>query len=94
MYAIMFPFAACISPKPSVVIVTMEKYNDLKNNSNDSMLTNFSGLFPKSCINEGNLRYINEKNIEEISIAGADAFVAGSAIFGTQDYKKAISLLK
>ena len=33
---------------------------------------------------------VTEKNIEEISIAGADAFVAGSAIFGTQDYKKAI----
>ena len=37
---------------------------------------------------------VNEKNIEEISIAGADAFVAGSAIFGTQDYKKAIKGLK
>ncbi|MBU1163225.1 MAG: ribulose-phosphate 3-epimerase [Proteobacteria bacterium] len=37
---------------------------------------------------------VTEKNIEEISIAGADAFVAGSAIFGTQDYKKTISLLK
>jgi ribulose-phosphate 3-epimerase len=37
---------------------------------------------------------VNEKNIEEISIAGADAFVAGSAIFGTQDYKQTISLLK
>ncbi|MBU4259684.1 MAG: ribulose-phosphate 3-epimerase [Proteobacteria bacterium] len=37
---------------------------------------------------------VTEKNIEEISIAGADAFVAGSAIFGTQDYKKTISFLK
>jgi ribulose-phosphate 3-epimerase len=37
---------------------------------------------------------VNEKNIEEISIAGADAFVAGSAIFGTRDYKKAIKGLK
>jgi ribulose-phosphate 3-epimerase len=37
---------------------------------------------------------VNEKNIEEISIAGTDAFVAGSAIFGTQDYKKAIKGLK
>jgi ribulose-phosphate 3-epimerase len=37
---------------------------------------------------------VNEKNIEEISIAGADAFVAGSAIFGSQDYKKTIKDLK
>jgi len=37
---------------------------------------------------------VTEKNIKEISIAGVDAFVAGSAIFGTQDYKKTISLLK
>jgi ribulose-phosphate 3-epimerase len=37
---------------------------------------------------------VNEKNIEEISIAGADAFVAGSAIFGSQDYKKTINSLK
>jgi len=37
---------------------------------------------------------VTEKNIEKISIAGADAFVAGSAIFGTQDYKKTISLLR
>ena len=31
-----------------------------------------------------------ENNIEEISIAGADAFVAGSAVFGSDDYKKTI----
>ena len=37
---------------------------------------------------------VTEKNIDEISIAGADAFVAGSAIFGSQDYKKTIGFLK
>jgi len=37
---------------------------------------------------------VNEKNIEEISIAGTDAFVAGSAIFGSQNYKKTINRLK
>ena len=34
---------------------------------------------------------VTEKNIEEISLAGVDAFVAGSAIFGTNDYKKTIN---
>ncbi len=34
---------------------------------------------------------VTEKNIKEISLAGIDAFVAGSAIFGTNDYKKTIS---
>jgi len=34
---------------------------------------------------------VNEKNIESISAAGADAFVAGSAIFGSQNYKKTIN---
>ncbi len=33
---------------------------------------------------------VNEKTIEEISLAGTDVFVAGSAIFGSQDYKKTI----
>ncbi|MDL1964980.1 MAG: ribulose-phosphate 3-epimerase [Deltaproteobacteria bacterium] len=37
---------------------------------------------------------VSEKNIEEISIAGVDAFVAGTAIFGSQDYKKTIGFLK
>ena len=37
---------------------------------------------------------VTEKNIEEISIAGVDAFVAGTAIFGSQDYKKTIGFLK
>ena len=33
---------------------------------------------------------INEKTIAEVSRAGADVFVAGSAIFGSSDYKKTI----
>ena len=37
---------------------------------------------------------VNEKTIYDISEAGADVFVAGSAIFGTGDYKKTISNLR
>jgi len=37
---------------------------------------------------------VNEKTINTISEAGADVFVAGSAIFGTGDYKKTIKNLK
>ncbi len=37
---------------------------------------------------------VNEKTIYSISKAGADVFVAGSAIFGTGDYKKTIKKLK
>jgi ribulose-phosphate 3-epimerase len=37
---------------------------------------------------------INEQNIGEISRAGADIFVAGSAIFGTGDYAKTIGALR
>ena len=33
-------------------------------------------------------------NIAQIAAAGADTFVAGSAIFGTQDYKTTISRMK
>ena len=33
---------------------------------------------------------VNPENIKSISQAGADVFVAGSAIYGTQDYKKTI----
>ena len=33
-------------------------------------------------------------NIAQIAAAGADTFVAGSAIFGTQDYKSTISRMK
>ena len=34
---------------------------------------------------------VNEKTIEEISMAGVDVFVAGSAIFGSSDYRKTIA---
>jgi ribulose-phosphate 3-epimerase len=37
---------------------------------------------------------IGEKNIAEISRAGADVFVAGSAIFGSKDYKKTIDAFR
>jgi ribulose-phosphate 3-epimerase len=37
---------------------------------------------------------VNETTILEISEAGADVFVAGSAIFGSRDYGKTISTLK
>ena len=37
---------------------------------------------------------VNEKTIAEISAAGADVFVAGSAIFGSPDYKKSIQRLR
>ena len=33
-------------------------------------------------------------NIREIATAGADTFVAGSAIFGTDDYQKTIDLMR
>ena len=33
-------------------------------------------------------------NIAEISRAGADSFVAGSAVFGSKDYKKTVMELK
>jgi len=35
-----------------------------------------------------------EENIKDISIAGSDVFVAGSAIFGSPDYKKTIAGFK
>ena len=37
---------------------------------------------------------VNEKTISAISAAGADVFVAGSAIFGSNDYKKTIDSFK
>ncbi len=37
---------------------------------------------------------VNEKNIREISAAGANTFVAGSAIFGQQDYKAVIDTMR
>lgn len=37
---------------------------------------------------------INEQNVKEISNAGADTFVMGSAIFNSDDYKKTISTVR
>ncbi len=37
---------------------------------------------------------VNEKTIAKIAKAGADVFVAGSAVFGNKDYKAAIQGLK
>lgn len=37
---------------------------------------------------------VSEKNIADIAAAGADTFVAGSAIFGKQDYKIAIDAMR
>ena len=37
---------------------------------------------------------VNENTISEISEAGVDVFVAGSAIFGSPDYQKTISAFK
>ena len=37
---------------------------------------------------------ISKENISEVSRAGADTFVAGSAIFNTKNYKDTISNLK
>ncbi|MBT7696632.1 MAG: ribulose-phosphate 3-epimerase, partial [Desulfobacterales bacterium] len=33
---------------------------------------------------------VSEKTIEEISIAGTDSFVAGSAVYGSSDYRKTL----
>jgi ribulose-phosphate 3-epimerase len=37
---------------------------------------------------------VNESTIKDISLAGVDVFVAGSAIFNSEDYKKTIDKLK
>lgn len=37
---------------------------------------------------------VKAENIAEIARAGADTFVAGSAIFGAQDYKRTISAMR
>jgi len=37
---------------------------------------------------------VNSKTIAEVSAAGTDVFVAGSAIFGSQDYKKTIDAFR
>ena len=34
---------------------------------------------------------VNEKTIADVAAAGTDIFVAGSAIFGSDDYSKTIS---
>ena len=37
---------------------------------------------------------IKENNIAEVAAAGADVFVAGSAIFGQKDYRQVIARFK
>lgn len=37
---------------------------------------------------------VNKDTIRDISIAGADVFVAGSAIFGSMDYRETIKIFK
>lgn len=37
---------------------------------------------------------INEKNIADVAAAGADTFVAGSAIFGRESYKEVIDTMR
>jgi ribulose-phosphate 3-epimerase len=37
---------------------------------------------------------VNEKTIAKVAAAGADVFVAGSAIFGSQDYQATIQSLR
>ena len=37
---------------------------------------------------------VNEENIKEIAQAGADTFVAGSAIFGKSDYKAVVDAMR
>jgi ribulose-phosphate 3-epimerase len=37
---------------------------------------------------------IKVDNIEEVARAGADTFVAGSAIFGTPDYRATIAAMR
>jgi ribulose-phosphate 3-epimerase len=37
---------------------------------------------------------VKVENIREIAEAGADTFVAGSAIFGTKDYKATIATMR
>ncbi|MFO7665557.1 MAG: ribulose-phosphate 3-epimerase [Desulfobacterales bacterium] len=37
---------------------------------------------------------VNKDTIRDISIAGADVFVAGSAVFGSKNYKETIRILK
>lgn len=37
---------------------------------------------------------VSEKNIGEVAAAGADTFVAGSAIFGKDDYRAVIDAMR
>ena len=37
---------------------------------------------------------VNQENIDRVARAGADCFVAGSAIFGTDNYKQTIDSLR
>jgi ribulose-phosphate 3-epimerase len=37
---------------------------------------------------------VNEETVEDISAAGTDVFVAGSAIFGSPNYKKTIAIFR
>jgi len=37
---------------------------------------------------------VNKDTIRDVSIAGADVFVAGSAIFGSRDYKETIKIFR
>ena len=37
---------------------------------------------------------VNERTIKDISLAGVNVFVAGSAIFNSKDYKESIDMLK
>lgn len=60
---------------------SLDKIKDLH-----SMIQN-SGLSTLIEIDGG----VNEKTIKNISDAGVDVFVAGSAIFGSPDYKKTIA---
>ena len=68
----------------SFISNTIEKTTQLK-----QMIDN-KGLSTLIQIDGG----VNEKTIYSISEAGADVFVAGSAIFGTNDYKQTIKNLR
>lgn len=63
---------------------SLDKIKDLRG------LTRKNGLSTLIEIDGG----VNEKTIKNISDAGVDVFVAGSAIFGSSDYKATISRLR
>ena len=68
----------------SFITNTMEKVRTLKRIIMDRGLDTLIEIDGGVC----------ENNIEEISIAGVDAFVAGSAIFGSDNYKKTIDAFR